>query len=530
MSSSLNYIQPHVKIFFIMIIISVTFLIIWRIIKPTNTSTILGVVPFPKVMPNIPPDSTQCGTTPIEANLQIADPCNVCIENDGKNNYKPVTIPNNQEVWYLGTKLQPGKTYCLPKQAENKINNCGTYTSRAVFENSAAAGGNEWTCECLYPNFYDGDSCINNKVCVYESDDIGDFQYGNLVDKDGKAWNPLTNNIVNTTPYATDALGNPKFKCGIDGVQGKAPPGYYVSDLLPYTFQKDICYAGQYSTPDAYFNPTTNECECKEGVIKTNVSGFCFPPNNQNCKQHPVTGGCTFGIDILNSGNPLLFKVNVGHGVKAYASLKGVGNYTVLVDLDGSYINTSTIDDLSTTQAKDSFNAYPIYTWDQLDPKQQGLIHQATSSSAIAIINKNMMGDSNNNQILPGVGIPCNSYFNQTPGLPNCDTITVADVSNADNTMLNKTGYVFNNLFTPNCKATGGCLIDITKPGYQCECKIGGQRLNTQTGNCQNCLPDGTLSALYDPSLCCSERIHENAASLGYVCGEDQAGSGCVIL
>jgi hypothetical protein len=501
----INYTKPHFKVFFIILIITIIFVSIWVIVKPdTQTNNqIIGVVPYPKIELNIPPDSTQCGTSP-----QLADnndpngPCAKCVEKSGNNDYEPVNI-THPNVWYLGTQLPLGNTYCLPKKAQNSIDNCGTYTGKAILTNTD--DGTAWKCECLYPDFYNGDSCTVSNVCTY-LDDQNNVESSKLTNLNGDEWNPfnMLAKFVGVDPHETDSSGNAIFRCR------NCPPGYYNTEDEPYRCQKDVCYTGSDSSPVANFDTDKKMCKCdyKSNIVQSNISGFCFPENSGVCKPHPITGKCTFNIDISD----IIFKLNNFIYVSIVRTDPSDStSYTILVDVTKNSGLPSSIDDMSNTQLKDSFNAYPVVPWNNISlTEQQAITNKLnTYGSAIQTINNRMSNNLNNNQIPAGVGVACNSFFynHKYTTLPNCSDLDIVG-SYETNTSLNKTGYAFKSLCTPSCELTGGiCKIDINSSGYSCSCP-NGTAANPKDGGCVQCRQDGNLNSReidkIDNIVCCS--------------------------
>ena len=118
------------KAFILVFIIAVIIMILYVLVKPDH-SIPLGITAFPTNGPYIPTDSSDCGLKVITGD-QNTDCSAIC----KSNNYQLTHIPKGKQVYYLGTKLQDGKYYCLPFQNSTDNDNfrgCGTYTGRAIW-------------------------------------------------------------------------------------------------------------------------------------------------------------------------------------------------------------------------------------------------------------------------------------------------------------------------------------------------------------------------------------------------------------
>ena len=493
--------SPHFKFFLIILILSVTFFTVWTIIKPNNYTNpkIYGVSQYPKVHPYVPPDATICGSTPV---LAVNNDCSMCKDTDG-NKYTTVTIPEKPDVYYLGSRLKPGKTYCLPKQAQKTIGSCGTYTGKVVW--TSGESGQKWDCQCLYPDLFGGINCLTQKSC--QIPDYPEKVYLKTTGLNpqipaGLNWDPINPSglnglLVGTTPYDL-TNGLPNYKCA-------CPTGYYSTNENPYVCQKDLCYIGQYEQPNAKFNLNTKKCECTGSLVQSNISGFCFPPE-ATCKPHPITNKCTFGISIKD----LIFKLNNVIYVSRPIGSIDQRPYYGLVDMsdyNGSIPLPTSIADLSTTEVKDSFYAYDIVKWSNLSQQEKDTLVIPTTN-AIIELNRGM-----NSQDVSGVGVPCNSYFYKHPEdkkVTKCSEIE-------GNDMLNKTGYAFKVLKDKNndrCEkgeVPGYSQVDITQQESICLCPSSDSiRLGKTSKLCEKCIPTGDEVGINSIAECCSYTARRN--------------------
>ena len=490
----------HIKVFFIVILLSVAFFCAWACIGPYTDTTTYGVVPFPPGTEYIPVDSTQCGISPTLCTGQECD--TLCKNKDGKNKYGCITV-NHPNVYYLGTKLAVGKSYCLPNIKQfspfNDKGGCGTYTGRIVWTQASDGSGEEWECQCLYPDLYSGGECLTQVACT----DSSGVSVGKLVDQtDGKTqWDPtnMSASLQNSNPYEKMSNGLPRFQCGCDATSYSTPTD-------PFVCNKNLCYVGMGSSPDALFDTKTNQCMCKGGLVKSNISGFCYP-FDAGCNPNPNTGKCRYGVDIYSNGKRLLFK----NGDRYYLSDKTGEGIEQLVDITDVIDDTTknNIFDLSGTIMKDSFYSFPIakpsgdlatlkkiisdvMTETEIRPSDQTKV---SGKDAMVVRLNNIAGTAS---VGGGIAKLCNSYFYRRDS-PNCDY------------QLNKEGAesIFNkDLSKIDCghdsknNPLGMAIPDITNnKGYMCICKNGTL---AHDGLCLSCVPHGGNPVDRNGSDCCS--------------------------
>jgi hypothetical protein len=530
-----NYEVPvgHVKVFFIVSLLSIAFFCAWACLVPYTDTKVRGIVPFPPGTEYIPVDSTQCGISPTLCK-GIGDCDTLCKNKDGKNKYgcKMINSPN---VYYLGTRLEVGKSYCLPNIKQlNDIEGCGTYTGRIVW-----AQGNDgtlrWECQCLFPDLYSGSQCLTQVACTDNNPDplYNKGVLGKLVDQtDGKTeWDPtnMPASLQNVNPYEKMRNGSPRFQCGCD----KDPNNrgvYYNTTTDPFVCNKNLCYVGMGSSPDALFDKTTNKCVCKAGsMTSSNISGFCYP-FDEGCNPNPITGLCRYGADIYDlSSNRILFK----KGNEYYLSDK-LGDELRLINITGivndtaNNIDKNNIFDLSGTIMKDAFYSFLVRDPSDFSDKTTGLVN--IIKSVMAQAGKDAMLTRLNTiaktAAASGKGLAqlCNSFFYKRDA-PNC------------NYQLNKEGAesIFNkNLVDIDCgkdkngNSIGTAIADITNSkGYVCSCN--NQNATLSNGYCVDCVPDGekTLASLGKSSCCSGKGYIWDAGGTQIRCGSDENPGAC---
>jgi hypothetical protein len=486
----LNMYSTHNNLFLSIFIVSIFIFTIWIVILPEKDTRIFGIVPFPKDSPYIPADSSQCGLSPT-----------ICSGNDcstkcGSDNYICTNI-GEKDIFYLGTQLDKNKSFCLPKQGLEKINDCGTYTGRAVWSSDKS-----WICKCTYPELYSGDTCTD-KV-----DENSNFC---LQNKDGSpssiCWNNSTmpKELINKTPYDRDMV----MVCG---------DGY---NFYGGSCQQDICLNGEGSSSSAKssakFNNKTKKCDCLPPTFQSNISGFCFADVTGNCNPHPKTNKCMYDIDIGGVTKYALFKLN-GIPCLSFSITDPKPDsqpYPILVDMTTSnLLNNPTLIDMSIV-LKDAFYAFPIIKFENLTQDQQknisSIIKSAiTGNDELSALFSKKIATQNDTPF--GVAKLCNSFYYK-----NFDS---NDEKYNCNNMLSITGTDYKRFMTGNLendcgKGSAGCDFDLSSSnGRKCRCG-NGQTVGSD-GRCKNCLPSGTElhgDDINNPSLCCSGKITSSCGS-----------------
>jgi hypothetical protein len=475
----LNMYSTHNNLFLSIFIVSIFIFTIWIIILPEKDTRIFGIVPFPKDSPYIPADSSQCGLSPT-----------ICSGNDcstkcGSDNYICTNI-GEKDIFYLGTQLDKNKSFCLPKQGLEKINDCGTYTGRAVWSSDKS-----WICKCTYPELYSGDTCTdkvddNSNFCLKGS-------------SPPICWNPvqMPPELTNKTPY--DPSMAMVCRNGYNFYGGSC--------------QQDICDNGEGSSPSAKFNNETKKCDCLPPMHQSNISGFCFADVTGNCKPHPKTNKCMYDIDIGGVTKYALFKLN---GIPCLSfsitdSKPDSQPYPILVDMTASNLLINpTLIEMNDKVLKDAFYAFPIVKFENLTQDQQKNISSIIRSGVItgndelsALFSKK--GTTQNDTPF-GVAKLCNSFYYK-----NFDS---NDEKYNCNNMLSITGTDYERFMTGNLendcgKGSKGCDFDLSRSstnGKRCTC--GSDQTVGSNGKCSGCLPSGRkLSDNFEPQLCCSQKI-----------------------
>jgi len=460
----------HVKVFSIIFVLSICFFFVWIIIKPYLDTQQKGVVPFPPADTLVPVDSSQCGLMPTLCE-NAGDCSTLCAIKQGQSNYSyschTVDHPN---TYYLGSKLEVGKSYCLPNISEiNDISDCGTYTGRIVWSKNPD-NTLSWKCQCLYPDIFSGSNCTQQIACTMDYMDgvIPKKSIGVLKDKDGKVWSGTDAPPADSkTPYDTLPDGTPRFTCSC-GDKG----GFYSTNDDPFTCNEDICLSGSGHSDTAKFDTKTNKCVCLPPTYQSNISGFCYglDATDPLCNLNPNGDGCRYGIDIayvdVNNNNakvPVMY-YNNGKYYMTNSTFDGLLDVTSVVVNNYLDNNKQYFVDISQTVLKDAFYSYEDVA------KVVGNEYLTEVKANIAkgidmtdILHKLIIRAS---KVLGlGVARKCNSYFYKRDGYDNCQD------------MLNKTGSesIVTNI---DCGRNGSAVIDLNYYpwGYHCDCGTNSRK------------------------------------------------------
>jgi hypothetical protein len=153
-----------IKVFLIILVLAIIFFIFWVIIKPSSDIPKIGITPLPTTGIIVPVDDSDCGKNIVECNSD--SDCKIkCGLTGLNNNYTCTTIKT--DLYYLGTQLPKGKSFCLPQEASDVNEVCGTYTGRAV-RTMDGSGALNWTCQCKYPSMFGGIDCNQPVACRYQ--------------------------------------------------------------------------------------------------------------------------------------------------------------------------------------------------------------------------------------------------------------------------------------------------------------------------------------------------------------------------
>ena len=479
----LNMYSTHNNLFLSIFIVSIFIFTIWIVILPEKDTRVFGTVPFPKDSPYIPVDSSQCGLSPT-----------ICSGNDcstkcGSDNYICTNI--DRDIFYLGTQLDKNKSFCLPKQGLEKINDCGTYTGRAIWSSDKS-----WICKCTYPELYSGDTCTdkvdeNSNLCLKgPTGPTGPICWNN---------SSMPNELINKTPYDPDM----EMVC-VDGY-----------NFHGGSCQKDICFNGVGSSAVAKFDNETKKCVCNPPTFQSNISGLCFSDITGKCNPHPITNKCMYDIDIGGVTKHALFKLN-GIPCLSFSITDPTDSrsYPILVDMSQSnLLGNSNLNEMSSTVLKDAFYAFPIVPYGTLTSDQQQTIRGVISGPVITdsgklseLFSKKLTTQADTPF---GVAKTCNSFYYKNEGKPNC------------NNMLSITGTDYEQFITGNLQNDCGagsvrCEFDLNSSnGKNCICSTG--QIHGGDGRCKNCLPGGTeLDDDKHPELCCSGKIKDDGSCNAY--------------
>jgi hypothetical protein len=262
----------EVWVFITVFSFSVIFTVIYMLLKPDN-SFLQGFSPFPDIYPSgVPPPDLQqnltCKNT-IQACLVDQD-CTKCGPN-----FQCTTIAEGQNVNYNGIKVRPG-LWCLPKPDEK---GCGTYTGRSIWSYDVGEGKEKWSCECLYPELFGGETCLDQYACRDISPNAPVDQSNNvLISKTGEIWDPHKIPPDGLSPYAKDVNGKPVFSCSCKQNEGQEGTPQFVSlPNSPYQCNLDPCTP---QSSEKLYNPSTQMCNCSQTAnlqVLSNTHGTCNP-------------------------------------------------------------------------------------------------------------------------------------------------------------------------------------------------------------------------------------------------------------
>ena len=328
----------------LVIAILIIFLVIifassYEIVKPESTVAKYSFTPFPNVAPVDIPDAN------IGASANCTNRLKTCTQPGSKigcedcgDDFMCENVQEGQNVIVNGNpiKINPLKSrkdekhkdinLCLPK-GFNNINSgygCNLNTGRAVWSATAKGGSPGWTCDCLYPELFDGPSCSTFVGCSDPNDDGVDV----IKDLSKKGANPGKNQLVNLltgepydinnpdgeNPYELNDDKTPKYGCTCDagsficdGTINGCPKGevlvqegikQYVK--LPGDNMRchlDPCskYTGDGTIPYTipFWNAERKRCKCNKGDDKfafSDKKGICFTLPEDACGKD-IQGG-----------------------------------------------------------------------------------------------------------------------------------------------------------------------------------------------------------------------------------------------
>ena len=414
--------KGSVKVFFILLIISIVFFTFWFMIKPEIGGKTFGVITAPKDGILIPVDNSQCGKDIIKCE-NTNDCVSKChgVDKD-TSNYHCYQVPKDKEIYYLGTRLNEGDKYCLPTDDANNgedsvISSCGTYTGRLIRtlnskENGKATLG--WFCQCKYPTYFSGDKCLDQVACKYEYIDQKDgsiqrsmgelIEFGEddkpiILGATGQQYNVLTPDKITSDKLPVSVLknGKPIWRCNCrDKLKTRGAislPGDYLS-CYP-----DLCDAGRGSSA-SQFDMDKMECVCGPQTYKSNIDGFCYPlevsadansieNSFSNICKPTKDNICTCGIKFVKEfssdttgsikkfvgflfryDNDFYLSTVVNNDGKIVDDVSQTGE-TVFIKIDRDFINNLLIESFNTNE---TINTYFLDNQPEIEQKIDGWV------------------------------------------------------------------------------------------------------------------------------------------------------------
>ena len=274
----------HVFVFIVTFLITLFMIIFYQLIKPEYLSPQYNFSPFPTVKPTDIPDADVANTRLCTDTIKECDPnigCAMCGDN-----FECTVVDENENVIVNGKKVSAGN-WCLPKGKNSK--GCGTYTGRSVWSERTSGGTTEqqWSCVCLYPDLFGGDTCLTPLACRDTSITSEDQSKNVLKSSDGHVWVPNDPNFdpKGRSPYDKDKDGKPLYSCSCD-TNNDVPAGVKFVKLPndPYRCHAEPC------TKDhqiRLWDDVINMCNCEadpdlQGYFAhSNVTGQCLVANCQ---------------------------------------------------------------------------------------------------------------------------------------------------------------------------------------------------------------------------------------------------------
>ena len=249
-SNKFSLFNNYFIIFLIIIVIVVSFLIFYNIIKPNkNTSSaFLNFQPYPSISPKDIPDNVigntidSCYNKLTKCNLK--DPINLqcnscsgdftCTQVDKTQNINTNLKINGENV----PDTNPNEGWCIPTLPETL--KCNSFTGKWVWSNDENCSNDRassqcWSCECRYPDLFNGSDCSTQLACKAVLDNAN-ISKESIIGQDGNLlvstpYNPLGSNIIwnpnksadkmtldeikvmEQTPYDSDENNKPYFSC-----------------------------------------------------------------------------------------------------------------------------------------------------------------------------------------------------------------------------------------------------------------------------------------------------------------------------
>lgn len=293
--------------FMVVFVVSLMIIIIYNMAstKHASSGVIYNYDPLPTVHPTDLPDTGMksrdipaCLMTPTECSPN--GECAECADNGNIT----CSDPSSDVVYELPSGVQipnDNKSYCIPKAATNQP--CNRYTGRYVWTDSAETGGQEWKCECLYPDLFNNpqSGCTDQVACtrpdtdshqspVYKLADVESLKAG----QPAKFWDPKDPNAdLSESPYTMLEDDTAKYVCAC-GVQTDEDGNYVIDRETvpphvrlpndPYNCHLDTCDELQGYLTGVMVDQKTGLPGCTDGDCSCtgNIADSFWCDNNAN--------------------------------------------------------------------------------------------------------------------------------------------------------------------------------------------------------------------------------------------------------
>jgi hypothetical protein len=250
----------YFNVFLIIMVVVILFLIFYNIIKPDKKSpSYFNFQPYPNISPKDIPDNIIGNTTDSCYNkltkCNLNDPVNLqcnscsgdftCTPVSKSNNFNANLKINGQDV----PDTKDGEGWCIPTLPETF--KCNSFTGKWVWSNDENckndhASSQCWSCECKYPDLFNGQDCSTQIACkaILDNANVSREQ---IIGQDGNLlvstqYNPEGANIIFNPNKASDKMTPDEIK-----VLMEQSPYDSNSDNKPY-FR---CACGNYSCTKA---------------------------------------------------------------------------------------------------------------------------------------------------------------------------------------------------------------------------------------------------------------------------------------
>lgn len=284
MQINLTYILKLIILFIIFFVIALIIFTVYRIVKPEKNPK-QNYQSFPHIsLKNLPEPNIQTACDNLKQ-CTVDNDCIICGDN-----FQCVDVENNQKYHYKGFNVPKGK-WCLPKISQQS---CNLSTGKWVWSYDT---GQNWKCQCKYPNLYNGDDCTQQVACLTPENDQPDGKLvGSVFNKTFKdmVWDPINPDdkfILTQNPNELDEKDRPKWVC-------ECPKGYIRYPNDPYNCYKDPCCASEKgcaerdkTDPNAKFFlcETTDEKQISNEECSTYVTDPSLCTCKCNCDKYSST-------------------------------------------------------------------------------------------------------------------------------------------------------------------------------------------------------------------------------------------------